>query len=48
MSALQKEVAQYDDFIFLDIEEKYSWRSSKLLMHFLKLTFVSKLMMTYI
>ncbi|KAG4969030.1 hypothetical protein JHK87_034681 [Glycine soja] len=24
MSALQKEVAQYDDFIFLDIEEKYN------------------------
>lgn len=24
MSALQKEVAQYDDFILLDIEEEYN------------------------
>lgn len=82
MSELQKEVAKYDDFLLLDIEEQYNklpfktlvrvflmlflnnqftfvgivrissdvtgWPSSKLLMHCLIVSSMSRLMMTYI
>jgi len=55
MAQLRREIAEYDDFVLLDIEEEYSKLpyktlvrlSSKLRTRFMILSSMSKLMMIY-